>query len=363
MLFKLHKYAGLIVGLLLALSGVTGSLLVFHDTLDEWLTPRLVSDPNAEPVSLAAVIAAADAAVPGKAPQRLNVSRGPGSPHEVRFEARPGAPGPLQVSVTPAGEVRAVRDWGQYPTSWVYRLHYNFLAGTTGHYVVGVGGLFLLFFCLSGLYLWWPRGRRAGRWRRALTLRRDAGRFRFYFDLHRTAGFYLLPVLMVVAFSGVSLVFPGAVRAVVGAMLPLDAPSVPPMEPGDDALNVDQVVAVGRRAFPDAVLTRVDLPASPSAPYRLAFNQPDAPWSRYGATRVWVDQYQGAVLATYDPLTASAGSQLMTWQFPLHNGDALGLPGRWLILASGLLPGLLFATGLYLWWRKRHPRRRRRRHN
>lgn len=40
MLLKLHKYAGLIAGLLLALTGVTGSLLVFHDTLDEWLTDR-----------------------------------------------------------------------------------------------------------------------------------------------------------------------------------------------------------------------------------------------------------------------------------------------------------------------------------
>jgi uncharacterized iron-regulated membrane protein len=360
MLFKLHKYAGLIAGLLLAVSGVSGSLLVFHDTLDEWLTPRLLSDPTAEAVSLETVLAAAAAAVPGRAPQRLNLSRGPGSPHEVRFEARPGAPGPLQVSVTPAGEVRAIRDWGQYPSSWVYRLHYNLLAGTTGHYVVGAGGLLLLFFCLSGLYLWWPRGRRAGRWRRALTLRRDAGRFRFYFDLHRTAGFYLLPVLLVVAFSGVSLVFPGAVRALVGAVLPLDAPPAPHVEPNGAALSVDQVVARGRRAFPDAVLTRVDLPGVPTDPYRLAFNQPDEPWSNYGATRVWVDQYNGAILDIYNPLTSAAGSQVMSWQFPLHNGDALGLAGRWLILVSGLLPGLLFATGLYLWWRKRKPRRRRR---
>ena len=49
MLLKLHKYAGLIAGLLLALTGVTGSLLVFHDTLDEWLTPQLRTQPAADP--------------------------------------------------------------------------------------------------------------------------------------------------------------------------------------------------------------------------------------------------------------------------------------------------------------------------
>ena len=71
MLLKLHKYAGLIAGLLLALTGVTGSLLVFHDTLDEWLTPQLRTAPAADPASLSAVLAAAEAELPGKAARRL----------------------------------------------------------------------------------------------------------------------------------------------------------------------------------------------------------------------------------------------------------------------------------------------------
>ena len=145
MLLKLHKYAGLIAGLLLALTGVTGSLLVFHDTLDEWLTPQLRTAPAADPASLSAVLAAAEAELPGKAARRLEPSPGPGRPHTVRFNGPEGAPGPLQVSVSPAdAEVLAVRQWGAYPTSWVYRLHYTLLAGTTGKYVAGVLGLVLM---------------------------------------------------------------------------------------------------------------------------------------------------------------------------------------------------------------------------
>ena len=90
MLLKLHKYAGLIVGLLLALTGVTGSLLVFHDTLDEWLTPQLRTQPAADPASLSAVLAAAEAALPGKAARRLEPSPGPGRPHTVRFDGPEG---------------------------------------------------------------------------------------------------------------------------------------------------------------------------------------------------------------------------------------------------------------------------------
>ena len=57
----------------------------------------------------------------------------------------------------------------------------------------------------------------------------------------------------------------------------------------------------------------------------------------------------------------AAGSRFMGWQFPLHNGDALGLAGRWLVFLGGWLPALLFGTGLYLWWRKHQLRRRSRR--
>ncbi|MCI5108011.1 MAG: PepSY domain-containing protein, partial [Pseudomonadales bacterium] len=47
-----------------------------------------------------------------------------------------------------------------------------------------------------------------------------------------------------------------------------------------------------------------------------------------------------------------AGNVFLTWMFPLHNGDALGLPGRLLVFFSGLLMAGLFATGVYMWVKK-----------
>jgi uncharacterized iron-regulated membrane protein len=355
LLITLHKYAGLTVGLLLALTGITGSLLVFDHALDEALAPETVPAPQAGPAApLQAVVAAARAAVPGQpAPTRINIARQPGSPHVVRFPTPAGAPGPVEVSVAPAdAKVLAVRQWGVYPMSWLYRLHYTLLAGTTGKYVVGVAGLFLLFFCLSGLYLWWPR---RGQWRRALTVKRGSGSFRLNYDLHKTAGFYLLTVLAVTAFSGVGLVFPNPVETLVGAVLPLQERPRPRSEPrpGALALNVDEAVAHGHAVFPDAELKRVFLPQGPTGSYRLSLNQPGEPWSAHAVSTVWVDQYSGEVLAVWDALDLAAGSTVMAWLFPLHNGDAFGLGGRWLIFIGGWIPALLFGTGLYMWWRKR----------
>jgi uncharacterized iron-regulated membrane protein len=361
LLITLHTYTGLVTGLLLALISITGSLLVFDHALDEMLAPQTVPGiESGPPAPLQAVVAAARAAVPGQLePYRIYLARQPGSPHIVRFREPAGAPGPLEVSVAPvSAEVLAVRRWGEYPTSWLYRLHYTLLAGPVGEYVVGVSGLVLLFFCLSGLYLWWPR---RGQWRRALTIKRGSGAFRLNYDLHNTVGFYLLPVVAVVAFSGVSLVFKGPVQSLVGAVLPLDARPDPSSEPypGAVALTVDQAVARGRAVFPDAELRRVHLPQSPTGSYRLDLNQPGEPWSAHAASAVWVDQYSGEILASWDALELAAGSAFMTWQFPLHNGDALGLPGRWLVFSSGSAPALLFGTGLYMWWRKRRRRHAR----
>ena len=367
MLFTLHKYAGLIAGVLLTLIGLTGSLLVFHDTLDRWLTPAVRVQGDGARAPLADVVEAARRAVPDRPAQRLYLAA-PGDAHTVRFAGPDGAPGPLEVSVAPdTARVVAVRQWGVYPTSWVYRLHYTLLAGTPGKYVVGVAGLCLLFFGFSGLYLWWPR---QGRWRGALAIRTDKGAFRLNHDLHKSVGVLTLPVLMVVAFSGVALVFPGPLASLVGTVLPLEprpAPRSAPPAPDAPSLDVDQAVAAGADVFPGATLKRVYLPTEPRSPYILAYNQPGEAWRHYPATRVWVDRYSGAVLDHWDPLTVAAGSKFLVWQFPLHNGDALGLVGRWLVVAGGLLPGLLFFTGLYLWWKKRRlvrkARHRRARHS
>ncbi|MNO08416.1 hypothetical protein D3C81_2310440 [compost metagenome] len=46
----------------------------------------------------------------------------------------------------------------------------------------------------------------------------------------------------------------------------------------------------------------------------------------------------------------------MQAQLPLHSGRILGLPGRILISAMGLVIAMLSVTGVIIWWRKRAAR-------
>jgi uncharacterized iron-regulated membrane protein len=52
-------------------------------------------------------------------------------------------------------------------------------------------------------------------------------------------------------------------------------------------------------------------------------------------------------------LRGPAGDRLLSWLFPLHSGEALGLAGRVAWTGFGLAPMLPFATGLWLWLRRR----------
>ncbi|MBB5212369.1 PepSY-associated TM helix domain-containing protein [Microbulbifer hydrolyticus] len=372
--FILHKYAGLFLGLLLSLIGITGSLLVFDHVLDETLAPETVTfRPSTHPASYAEILAAAQAAVPGNpSPTRLMIQRQAGSPHVVRFPRPEGAPGPVEVTVSPTdAEVLAVRGWGtpEYTMTWIYRLHYTLLAGKNGKTVVGLMGLLLMVFCVTGAVLWWPKRSRAksnGKngqrdWKRAFSISRSGNRFRFYFDVHKVFGIYFLPLLLMISFSGVTLVFPQQVEAVVGSLFATEPrPALPPSRTDRGVpLTADEVVAIGERAFPGGVLKRIYLPRNEGDSYGLTFRADGEAWTNYGASIARVDQYSGELLMTQNVTEIPLGNKILRWQFPLHNGDALGIVGRWLVLLAGLVPALLFATGSYLWWKKRRLQRQK----
>ncbi|MCK7596073.1 PepSY domain-containing protein [Microbulbifer sp. CAU 1566] len=367
--FILHKYAGLTLGLLLSVIGLTGSLLVFDHALDEQLAPQTVTfKPSERPASYADILASAQAAVPGNpAPTRLMTQRQAGSPHVVRFPKPEGAPGPVEVSVSPTdGEVLAVRGWGtrEYTMTWLYRLHYTLLAGKNGKTVVGFMGLLLMVFCISGIVLWWPKKSRRTqngnkRWARAFTISRSGNRFRFYFDVHKVFGIYFLPLLLMISFSGVALVFPSQVETVVGSLFEVGPrPALPPSRTdAGTPISPDEAVAIAASAFPDGELKRIYLPRDNSDSYGLTFRAADEAWSNYGASIARVDQYSGELLMTQNVTEIPLGNKILRWQFPLHNGDALGLVGRWLVLLAGFAPAMLFGTGFYLWWQKRRLKR------
>lgn len=369
---SVHLWLGLLLGFFLAVFGVTGSILVFYEEIDNVINAdlKVVQAPaQGEPAfhSLAEIQSAAIAAMPPQA--KLGFV---GYPADASSSYRFGFIIPTavadekdewQVHVNPytgqvLGKHLIKRAEDIFPSAFipfVFRLHFALLAGKTGGVIVGIMGVILLFSVLTGLIVWWPL---TGNWRRVLAIKRRASVERFNHDLHQTSGFYMLPVLFAVLLSGVYMNLPDQFLALVKQLSPgtegfMDNPhSLPAL--GRKPIDLAQALSIVQTHYPEGRVKWMSFPDGETGVYNInMINVPEL--SRFWSDRlVTVDQYNGTILKVKDPSTRSTvGQTFIEWQWPLHSGKAFGWTGRILVFLSGLACPVLFVTGVIRWLQKR----------
>lgn len=352
-----HRYLGLAAGGVFVLLGLTGSLLVFYLELDALANPQIaVSRPVPAP-SADAIFRAIQARHPERdGPWRIEMPLAPDRPVMARYYTPIETAGrgfaPLMLTLDPDTLAETSRRfWGDYAVTWLYDLHYTLLSGNTGKQIVGWAGVALLVSLVTGLVLWWPsRARLAA----ALRPQLRPGRVRLTYDLHVLSGIYGLVVLIVLAVTGAVLALPDIARPLVSAFSPLTPAYTAPgglVQAGAPALSLDAAADIARARFPQGEVRWIETPGKAGKPISVRLYQPGEPGRRFARNQVWIDPGTGTILAVRDIADDTAGDRFMDWMHPLHNGEALGLPGRLLALAGGLLPLLLFVTG---WLRWRH---------
>ncbi len=89
--------------------------------------------------------------------------------------------------------------------SWIAELHDHLGGGRAGLRVNGLGAVAITLMCLTGAVIWWP-GRT--RWRRSLALHRGVDARRFIWDLHNVLGFWLLLLILMWSLTGIYFAFP-----------------------------------------------------------------------------------------------------------------------------------------------------------
>ncbi len=369
---SVHLWLGLLLGFFLAVFGLTGSILVFYEEIDNVLNAdlRTVQAPvQGESAfhALAEIQSVAVAAMPPQAKLRFV-----NYPADVTSSYRFGFVVPAavedekdewQVHVNPytaqvLGKHLIKKAEDIFPSAlipFVFRLHFALLAGETGGIIVGIMGVILLFSVLTGLIVWWPL---TGSWRRVLSIKRRASAERFNHDLHQTSGFYTFPILFAVLLSGVYMNLPDQFLALVKQLSPgtqgfMDHPHSLP-EQGGNPIGLEQALTIVQSHYPEGRVNGMSVPDGETGVYHI--NMIDVPeLSRFWSERqVVVDQYNGTILKVKDPSTRStAGQTFIEWQWPLHSGKAFGWTGRILVFLSGLACPVLFITGLIRWLQKR----------
>ncbi len=373
-----HLYLGLILGAILAVVGFTGGIMVFYQEMQAVVNPELavVSTPPEDRKQLHGledIVAAAESAKPqGSRFFKVYYPRKPDIAYKflyyVRDENLANNGDGYYIFVDPySARVQGIqlwhpkeRYWGRPVVSFLMQLHWCLLLGKTGGMLNGIIAALSIISLLTGLIVWWPL---TGKFKQALTFKRNGSTVRFNFDLHKTVGFYSAIVLLPVLFSGIYMNLPEQVNVLVKLFspvnranafnaLPLEIHSRPP-QAGRQAINVSAVEAIVQERYPAGRLWMLNAPKDRQDVYKV-MKKDVTEVSRFTGYRdIAVDQYSGEILNVYDRGTGSIGDVFLDWQWPLHSGHAFGWAGRILVFLSGLACPMLYVTGVIRWLQKR----------
>ena len=372
-IFQIHWFLGITAGLVLAVVGVTGAMLSFEHDILKAMNAGVMTVPvdGRTPLSPSELVARIARAEPGKPISTLTLSSEPGDSARVGFAPAPGAPpGP---GGRPRGENRYAdpysgallaqpRGEGFFRTTM--QIHRWLAADAIGKQIVGASTLALVFFCLSGLYLRWPRKWWDGRKWLALHWRLT-GRG-FLRQLHVIVGTWVVLAYLLMSLTGLFWSYEwyrGGLYAVTGTPVPAQR-SGPPAAQGARAAAAPAFdLAAAFAAFDAAVPARsaltLRLPTAPGQPLEFSYQDPQPPHERAN-NRLVLDAATLAVTAHERYGDKPVGQKIMASLLPLHSGSFFGTPGLVLFGLASLLMPLFTVTGWQLYLDRRAKKKRRR---
>jgi uncharacterized iron-regulated membrane protein len=340
----LHAWAGATCGLVLAVIGLSGALLVFEDDYLRATLPGAGAVPAADVATLGAVLERLESAG-GAMPRNVVFGTSTLGLHTVDYGHGDGAY--VDGQGTPVATWRA----GMRLENLLFELHHSLFAGDVGERIAGWLALVAVALVASGVVLWLP-ARRAFRPRPWPA----SGKRRDVVAHHRDLGLLVALPLAVQLVTGAGLAFPtqaqGLLAAITGDPAVQPRPS-PPAAPGD--VDWRSALAAAQARFPDARLRIAIWPARPGDPATLRLRR-DGEWHANGRTVVQVDPATGAVLGAVDAHALPRAVRAYHALWPLHAAKLGGRAIDLLVFTCGIALALLGSLASWTFLRARLPR-------
>lgn len=347
-----HRWAGGFLGLILAVMGLTGAILVHKESWLGLTLPHARDPVVTDPATIAETTAKLLAANPGV--QSIIYADDRFGLHQLRLAHGAGA------YADQAGNIvtRWTSQW-QRPELWIFDLHHHLFSGDAGETVIGVAGLAAMAFVVTGSILWW-RTRRTFKFRLwPKRISRPA-----IVMQHRDLGIVVAPLLLLSAVTGTMMIFRPFARIVIApfsppaaAMAALKPPRVK-SAPLAAAPDWRSIVLSAHARFPDARIRILSIPRKPGDPIAFRMRRA-AEWLPNGRSTVSFDAADGHMLASVDALAMPRGTQVFNGAYPVHAARVGGLAYRLLMTCSGLAMAMLGTLAVWSFWFGRKPPRRR----
>lgn len=381
-----HRWVGLASALFLVIVGLTGSLLAFLPELERLIAPELFPELHGPALDAAPLIRRAEALTPGMRANTIYFGR-PGTA-QIGVAPLPGVEKPdfSQIYLDSAtGEELGRTKLSGLPhvageiMPFIYNLHYNLVLDDPGEWILGVIALAWTLDCFIALYLTFPspsarsRKGRLARWLPAWCVKWNSSVYRINFDLHRAGGLWLWATLLIFAWSSVFMDLNGFYTAATRLFSEFEqpmwarpAPATPDERP---PIAWEEAETIGRRLMDEQARTHgftverliAFYLMREKSVYEYRVRSSRDIGDKYGATTIHFDSHSGALVSASIPTGQRAGNTLTTWLVELHMANVFGLPYKIFVCILGVAITMLSGTGVYIWWKKRAPKRARRR--
>lgn len=361
---QLHLWLGLASGLVVFIVGITGCCYVFIEEIQNITEPwqSVKEQPRAYllPSNIRQI---ASDEIHGKQVGYVSYT-----PEKAAYAGAFGKDYSYGIYINPyTGKVQHVKNFKEKRFdffSFVLDGHLNlWLPYKIGRPIVDAGVLVFVILLISGLVLWWPKNWSKVNRDKSFKIKWGARFKRLNYDLHNVPGFYMMLVLLVIAFTGLVYSYGWFARSLYwatsgGNLYPEYEAAVSDTTKTAviEATSIDSLWLL--HTYPSKqVGSSVSFPGDDKkAVIEIRVNhQPGSFYKQdiFDYDRHTLQPLKGQGLYVGKYADASAGDRIGRMNYDIHVGQIGGLPTKILAFFASLICASLPVTGFYIWWGKR----------
>lgn len=372
-IWRWHFYAGIICLPFMVVLAITGSIYLFKPQVEALIDRPYDHLALAGPAApLKAQVAAATASLPGSRLKAIELRADPTDASRIILRDAAGEETRVYVRPDDLAILKTVREDDRF-MQVLKTIHGELLMGDRGSILVELAASWAILMVVTGLYLWWPRGRSglAG----VLVPRFGRGARLMWRDLHAVTGFWISGLILFLLITGLpwTSVWGDAfkeVRRLTGTAAVRQDWSIGRADEHAqhraEAMAEDHMAHMGQRAvarpgldydriativramdLPPPVLVRPPTAASPM--WKVTSDTQDRPLR----VSLELDPQTGAVVRREDFAGKHPIDKVVGYAIAAHEGQLFGPLNQALgvTAAAGLV--LLSIAGAMTWWRRR----------
>lgn len=341
-LLKYHSWTGLIAGLFLIVTGVSGSILVFQHDIEAalWKDYKQVEDYNGLNID--------------QGFQKIQYEYGQWDIRLMHFQENEALIFNLRkpterlfVFVHPtSGEIiKEVNELTTFPR-WLLKFHYSFQSGPFGRLLVLLVGILFFFSLLTGLFVYRKSIINTLLFRTRI---KKKNKRTFYSSLHRIVGVWALFLNLLLVVTGIFLAW----KVTTSGFNPPAAAQTPaviaPIETAMEKIKAEK---------PHFTPTYIRLPLNHQGHVVVYGVYDDDPFyfSEFG-NYFLVDYHSGEISGETKITEADLSTQFANTLIPLHFGQYGGIWSKLLYMITGLSGPFLSVSGFIIWKQGRKRKR------